>query len=390
MSDLPLSGLRVLDLTLVRAGPTCVRHLSDWGAEVIRIEPPGEADVFGGSRDGPDFQNLHRGKKAIQLNLKSAAGREVFLKLVETADVLVENMRVPVKHRLRIAYEDLKPINPRLVYGSISGFGQTGPYAQRPGFDQVAQGMGGLMAVTGEPGRGPMRAGIAVADLTAGNLLALGIMMALFERGRTGEGRYVSTSLLEAQIFMMDFQAARYLMLGEVAGQAGNDHPTSAPTGVFPTSDGYLNIAAASNKMWGELADALGHPEWRERAEWASPAGRAKDRAGVNAAIGGVTITRTSVEWFDALNAAGIPAGPIYAMDQVFADPQVEHLRMALPTEHPRLGAQRVVGSALNFSGLEKQVGSATAEAGADSDAVLAGLGYGAAEIAALRADGVI
>src|SRR5258706_9945416 len=282
---LPLTGVVVLDLTLARAGPTCVRHLADWGADVIRIEAPVTAgeDIVG-RRHGADFQNLHRNKRAIRLNLKSAQGYGVFLRLVERADVVVENMRAPVKERLKIGWNDLNKINPRLVYGSISGFGQTGPYRERGGVDQIAQGMGGLMSVTGFPEQGPVRVGIAISDLTAGNLLALGICMALFDRSRTGKGRWGHTSLLESQIFMVDFKASRYLVKGEVAAQAGNDHPTFTPTGVFPTSDGYMNIAASSARLWTRVCDVLGKPGWEDDAEWNSGVGRTKDPAAVNQA----------------------------------------------------------------------------------------------------------
>ena len=269
--DLPLKGVRVLDLTLARAGPTCVRHLADWGAEVIAVSAPGDGrDLI--SRDGFDYQNLHRNKRFIGLDLKSATGHAAFLRLAERADVVVENMRAPVKHRLKIAYEDLKAVNPRLIYGSISGFGQDGPYAGRAGVDQIAQGLGGLMSVTGEPGRGPMRVGVAVNDVMAGTLLALGIMMALYQRQATGEGRYVHTSLLEAQIFLLDFQAARWLMAGEVPGQMGNDHPTIAPMGVFPASDGHVNIAASSPAQFERFCEAaLGRPDWLEGTpRWSS------------------------------------------------------------------------------------------------------------------------
>ena len=260
-ANLPLSGVTVLDLTLARAGPTCVRHLGDWGADIIRIEPPetlGE-DLIG-RRGGFDFQNLHRNKRMMRLNLKSDEGRAAFMKLVTRADVIVENMRAAVKHRLGVSYDDVRKVNPRIVYGSISGFGQTGPYGKRAGVDQIVQGMGGLMSVTGLPGQGPVRVGLPIADLTAGNLLALGISMALFDRTRTGVGRWVHTSLLEAQVFMLDFQATRWLIDKEVAPQAGNDHPTGTPTGVFPTSDGYINIAAASERVFGRFADAIGNP----------------------------------------------------------------------------------------------------------------------------------
>src|SRR6201989_2133665 len=260
---LPLNGLKVLDLTLARAGPTAVRHLADWGADVIKIEPPAtDGEDVAGNRHGFDFQNLHRNKRAMTLNLKSPEGHAAFMRLVKTADIIVENMRAQVKHRLKVSYDDVKAVNPRIVYGSISGFGQDGPYGARAGVDQIAQGMGGLMSITGEPGRGPMRLRIPVDDLTAGNLRALGCMMALFDRERTGVGRWVTTSLLEAQVFMLDFQASRWLMEGEIAGQAGNDHPTGVPTGVFPASDGNINISASSSRMFTRLCEAIDRPDW--------------------------------------------------------------------------------------------------------------------------------
>ena len=388
-AELPLKGVRVLDLTLARAGPTCVRHLADWGAEVIAVQPPdgGEALL---ARDGFDYQNLHRNKRFVSLDLKSAKGRAAFLKLVERADVLVENMRAPVKHRLNIAYDDLKPINPRLVYGSISGFGQDGPYAMRAGVDQIAQGMGGLMSVTGEPGRGPMRAGIAVSDVTAGTLLALAIMLALYQRDRTGEGRYVHTSLLESQIFLLDFQAARWLMAGEVAGQMGNDHPTIAPMGVFPTADGHVNIAASTPGQFQHFCEVAGRLDWPNDPRWSSSRRRTENRAVLNEAIGEATREHSSAWWVERLEAAGVPCGPILSIDQVFADPQVKHLRMAAPAQHPRLGAMEMVDSPINMQGLETTIRSVAPTTAADTDQVLAELGYAPDEVAAMRAEGAI
>jgi formyl-CoA transferase len=388
-ADLPLAGIRVLDLTLARAGPTCVRHLADWGAEVITVQPPdGGSEML--ARDGFDYQNLHRGKRFISLDLKSAKGREAFLRLVERADVLVENMRPPVKRRLKIAYEDLKTVNPRLVYGSISGFGQDGPYAHRAGVDQIAQGMGGLMSITGEPGRGPMRAGIAVSDVTAGTLLALAIMMALYQRVTTGEGRYVHTSLLESQIFLLDFQAARWLMAGEVAGQTGNDHPTLAPMGVFETADGHVNIAASSSAQFGRFCEVLEKPDWPADPRWSSSGRRLANRAALNAAVAAEMKKRPSAWWIERLEAAGVPCGPILAIDQVFADPQVRHLGMAGPVEHPRLGPTHMVASPLNLEGLGKPIRAPAPLKPEDTDQVLAEIGYGAAEIEAMRRDGAI
>ncbi len=388
-THLPLSGLRVLDLTLARAGPTCVRHLADWGAEVIAVLPPGEGrDVI--ARDGFDFQNLHRNKRFISLDLKSERGHAAFLKLAARADVLVENMRAPVKHRLKIAYEDLKPINPRLVYGSISGFGQDGPYAARAGVDQIAQGLGGLMSITGEPGRGPMRTGIAISDVTAGTVLALAIMMALYDRQRTGEGRYVHTSLLESQIFLLDFQAARWLMAGEVAGQMGNDHPTICPMGVFPAADGQINIAASTPAQFERFCDVVGRRDWLEDERFSSTRRRTEHREALNAAIAEETCKRPAAWWIERLEEAGIPCGPILTIDQVFADPQVRHLGMATPAQHPRLGETQMVASPINMEGLETGVRQMAPLAPADTDDVLAEIGYSAAEIATMRAEHAI
>ena len=390
-THLPLSGLKVLDLTLARAGPTCVRHLADWGADVIRIEPPptGGEDIAG-ARHGFDFQNLHRNKRAMQLNLKDTQGHEAFMLLAKDADVIVENMRAQVKHRLKIAYDDVRAINPRIVYASISGFGQDGPYGLRAGVDQIAQGMGGLMSITGLPGQGPVRVGIPIADLTAGNLLALGVMTALYDREHTGVGRWVTTSLLEAQVFMLDFQASRWLMAHEVAGQAGNDHPTGIPTGVFPSSDGHINIAASSARLWERFCEAVEHPEWKSKPEWKTQQGRSKDRKTINAAIGEITRTKPAAHWIELFEGAGIPCGPINTIDQVFADPQVKHLRMARRMDSPAIGATEVVSSAINISGYPKDVRTPTPEAGADTDEVLRSVGYDDVQIAAMRDKGVI
>ena len=389
-TTLPLSRITVLDLTLARAGPTCVRHLADWGANVIRIEPPGTGEEITGARDGFDFQNLHRNKRAIRLDLKSPEGHAAFMKLAATADVVIENMRAAVKHRLKVAYDDIRAINPRIVYGSISGFGQDGPYGLRAGVDQIAQGMGGLMSITGLPGQGPVRVGIPIADLTAGNLLAMGVMMALFDREKTGLGRWVHTSLLEVQVFMLDFQAARWLMKGEVAPQAGNDHPTGIPTGVFPASDGMINIAASSGRLWDRLCDTIDKPEWKKRPGWDSQQGRSDDRVAINAAIADVTRHKPAEHWIEMFEAAGIPCGPINTIDKVFADPQVKHLGLATPMQHPRLGTEHVVASPINLAGLPKAIRLPTPEAGQDTTQVLLDVGYTSDQIASMRSKGII
>ena len=392
-SRLPLSKYKVLDLTRVRAGPTCVRQLADWGADVIKIETPatpGSVEGLGGPRHGFDFQNLHRNKRSITLNLKSDEGREIFYKLVEAADVVVENYRPDVKYRLKVDYETLRKINPRIIYGSISGFGQDGPYEKRPGFDQIAQGMGGLMSITGLPGQGPVRVGIPIADLCAGMFCAQGILLAIIERETSGEGQWVQSSLLDAQIQMLDFQAARYLMKGEVPKQAGNDHPTSIPTGVFETSDGHINIAVAGQEIYGRFCKALNAPELLENPDYATGEKRSENRKALNAAISEYTKKRTSAEWISILNEAGCPCGPIYTMDQVFADPQVQHNGMAIEVEHPALGEVRLVNQAVKLSRTPSQIRTATPELGEHSDEILRELGYGDAEIAAFREHGAI
>lgn len=390
MTTLPLARFKVLDLTRVRAGPTCVRQLADWGAEVIKIEAPEGDAGLGGARHGPDFWNLHRNKRSLTLDLKAPEGRDIFYKLVAQSDVVVENYRPDVKDRLKIDYATLEAINPRIVYASISGFGQDGPYRDRPGFDQIAQGMGGLMSITGLPGQGPVRVGIPVADLTAGIFAAQGILIALLDREVSGRGQWVQSSLLGAQIAMLDFQAARWTIAGEVPEQAGNDHPTSIPTGVFATRDGHINIAAAGNEIYRRLCKAIGREDLATHPDYNTDAGRSKNRKGLNAEIEAVTRHKTSAAWIEELNRASVPCGPIYSMDQVFADPQVQHLGMAREVHHPTRGAVGLVGQAISMSRSKWEVRNTTPEQGEHTAAILGELGYDAAAIAALRSAKVV
>jgi len=395
MSDtpsLPLSRFTVLDLTRVRAGPTAVRQLADWGAKVVKIESPPKrgGEGMGGPRHGPDFQNLHRNKRSLTLDLKTPDGLQIFRRLAAKADVVVENYRPDVKERLGIDYPALRALNPRLVYASISGFGQTGPYRDRPGFDQIAQGMGGLMSITGLPGQGPVRVGIPIADLSAGIFCALGILVALLEREVSGEGQWVQSSLLAAQIAMLDFQAARWLIAHEVPEQAGNDHPTSIPTGVFRTRDGYINIASAGDDIYRRLCRALDAEALAHNPDYATGPLRSKHRKALNAAIEEITRQQDSAEWIKRLNAAGVPCGPINSIDQVFADPQVRHLGIAQTVEHPALGPIELVGQAVTLSRTPSRLSSASPDAGQHSDAILRELGYDDPAIADLRGRGVI
>jgi len=384
-----LARFRVLDLTRVRAGPSCVRQLADFGADVIKIEATRPEDM-GGPRDGPDFQNLHRNKRSITLNLKAPQGRDVFLRLASTADVVVENFRPDVKDRLGIDYESLRKVNRRIVLASVSGFGQDGPYRERPGFDQIAQGLSGIMSVTGRPGGGPMRVGCAVADVGAGLLAALGVLTALLEREVSGEGQWVQSSLLQAGIQLLDFQAARYTMSGEVADQQGNDHPTSMPTSAYTTADGYMNVAAAGSKMWKRLCDAIGRPDLFDHPDYAQAEGRAKNRKPLNAEIDRELARKTSAEWVEILNRAGVPCGPIYRMDEVFADPQVRHLQVAAEVDHPKLGKYRIINQPVKLSRTPAKVATASPERGEHTEEVLLEIGFSKNEVASFKKEGIV
>jgi crotonobetainyl-CoA:carnitine CoA-transferase CaiB-like acyl-CoA transferase len=384
----PLARFTVLDLCRVRSGPTAVRQLADWGANVIKIEAPISVDKakgMGGARHGPDFQNLHRNKRGMTLNLKSPAGVEILKKMAAQSDVLVENYRPDVKHRLGIDYEALSAVNPRLVYASISGFGQDGPYAQRPGFDQIAQGMGGLMSITGLPGQGPVRVGVPIADLSAGLYAALGIMVALLEREESGQGQWVSTSLLQAQIAMLDFQAARWTKDREVPPQAGNNHPTSIPTGVFQTSDGHVNLATTGDAMFTKTCEALGLPELAGDERFQTGAGRLSNRDALNDALQAGFLRGSSDHWVQTLNDAGVPCGPIYSIDQVFQDPQVQHLQMTRTVSNPEIGSFDIVTNAVDMSRAPHGEYQATPERGEHTDEVLREFGYSGDDIAAFR-----
>ena len=388
LASAALNRFTVLDLTRVRAGPNCVRQLADWGADVIKIELPEKlaaGNQMGGARHGSDFQNLHRNKRSLSLNLKDPDGLEIFKRLARTTDVIVENFRPRVKHRLGIDYDTLSADNPGLVYASISGFGQDGPYADRPGFDQIAQGLGGLMSITGLPGQGPVRVGIPVADLTAGLFAAQGILVALLERETSGKGQWLHTSLLQAQIFMLDFQSARWLVDGEVPKQAGNNHPTSIPTGVFATSDGCINLSVTGGHIWKRFCSTLGldflfdHPDYDDEEK------RSTNRDALGARIDEVTRTQSTEYWVKALNDAGVPCGPIYSIDETFADPQVRHLQMTQPVTSQTLGTFELVGQPVQLERTPSCLAAASPECGEHTDDILTDLGYSEEKIAGLR-----
>jgi formyl-CoA transferase len=385
-----LSHIRVIDLARARSGPTCVRQLSEMGAQVIKVEAP-ETDEDGtGERHGFDFQNIHPNKRSLSLNLKHPEGRAVLLRMAESADVLVENYRPDVKERLGIDYKTLSQINPRLVYGSISGFGQTGPYRGRPGLDQIAQGLSGLMTVNGEPGRGPMRVGLPVADLTAGFMLAHGIVCALLERERSGKGQWVHTSLLQANIRLMEFQAARYLLAGEVPGQAGNYHPISEPTGVYRAAEGSLIIQSAGQVLFKRLCGALGAPELLSDKRFVNGRERLKHRPELTVEIEQRLASRTAAEWVGVLTEASVPAGPVLDVEQCFANEQVQTLPVVAEVDHPVLGHQRLLGPGVNMERTQPQVCTPTPEHGQHTDEVLRELGYSTEDIARFHQEGVV
>lgn len=394
MASRALSRFRVLDLSRVRAGPTCVRMLADFGADVIRVEPPPGVDpneaMFAADRLGGDFQNLNRNKRSLTLNLKKPEGLAVFKQLLKDADVVVENWRPDVKHRLGLDYESLSAINPRIILASISGFGQSGPYAWRPGFDQIVQGMGGLMSVTGFPEQGPVRAGLAVADSSAGLYAALGIFIALLEREVSGKGQWVHTSLIHTMIAMMDFQAARYLNEGDVPQQAGNDHPTSSPMGLFEAADGRFNLGASGEGNWRRFCVAIGQEAWLEDPDFANEKQRVKHRARLNAQIQALFRSQTVAHWVELLNRAGVPAGPVYSVPEMFDDPQVRHLGVVKAVGGAQQALRHVLTQPVR---LERTAGEVVAPApgwGEHTDEILGEIGYSDEQVRALREQEVV
>ena len=382
-----LARFTVIDLSRVRSGPTASRQLADWGANVISIEKPAsidESDPHVGPRLGSDFQNLNRNRRGITLNLKTPEGVDILKRLVAEADVVIENFRPDVKHRLGIDYEALSAVNPRLVYASISGFGQEGPYRDRPGFDQIAQGMGGIMQVTGVPGAGPVRAGISVGDLTAGLFCAYGILVALLERDVSGKGQWVQTSLLQALAFMLDFQAARWLMDGAVPKQHGNFHPTIAPCGTFRTQDGHINLALVGQTMWERLCDAFDRPQWRDDADFRTNADRLAHQDRLRAEIESVLMSAPSAQWVEFLNAKSVACGPIYGVDEMFNDAQFKTLGMVqdLDGDHGRVS---YLGQPVVLTRTPSGIVNHPPHLGEHTEEVLALAGYTASDIASLR-----
>ena len=391
--DGPLKGYTVLDLTIARAGPTAVRLLADWGADVVKVEPP--ANVGGamtGTRRGPDEQNLHRNKRSVCIDLKNPDGHAVFMDLAASADIIVENFRADVKHRLKVDYEQVKAVNPGIVYASISGYGQEGPFSARPGVDQIMQGVSGLMSITGEPGRGPMRVGVAISDTSAGMFLGQGILLALLHREKTGEGQWVHTSLLEAMLNKLDFQGARYTMLGDVPQQQGNDHPTATPMGTFTCKDGFVNIAAASARMWRDFCQAVEADGLLADSRFDSPVNRRRHKHELNAAIDQAIAHLTVEELVERVNAVGVPCGPVNDVQGGFDNAQAKYLGMAKPASHNDLGDLNLIRSPINLSRFPHpaRFDHAAPDPGQDSDAILSDLGVPTERVQELRTAGAI
>ena len=389
-----LSRFKVLDLSRVRAGPNCVRILTDFGADVIRIEPPPGIDpneaMFAANRKGGDFQNINRNKRSMTLNLKRPGAREVLLRLVREADVVVENWRPDVKKKLGLDYESLAAVNPRIILASISGFGQDGPQAWRPGFDQIIQGMGGLMSVTGQPGSGPVRAGLAVADMSAGLYAAIGILTALLEREVSGKGQWVHASLLHAQIAMMDFQMARYLNDNDVPVQVGNDHPTSSPMGLFEASDGVFNLGASGEGNWVRLCELVARPQWRTDPDFQTETLRVAHRARLNAELAEIFKTESVRHWVHLLNEGGVPAGPVYSVPEVFEDEQVRHLGVTTTLDTPYGKTMHYINQPVTLERTPSQVVAPAPGWGEHTDEVLSEAGYSAAEIQRFHEEAVV
>ena len=393
MSELPLAGLKVLDLTIARAGPTAVRLLTDWGADVFKLEPPpSDPGSITGGRHGPDEQNLHRNKRGICLNLKNEAGYEAFLQMVEQVDIFVENFRAPVKAKLKIDYETLCAINPRLIYASISGFGQEGPYSDRAGVDQIVQGMSGLMSITGQKGGEPTRAGIAISDTTAGMFLAQGILLALISRTTSGKGQWVHTSLLEGMLCKLDFQGARYTMRGDIPQTQGNNHPTSFPMGTFKCKDGYINLAAPTDRMWYRFLDAIDDNELRSDPLFSSVRNRMKNKDKLETSMNSVLQKFDVATLVERVNKVGVPCGPIFNVGEAFEDTQAKFLKMTKPAKHRTIGEVNLIRSPINMSAHPhtETFDSAAPDPGEHTAEVLAEFGFVQEQIEELYSVGAV
>ena len=396
MKESPLEGIRIIDLTAAMAGPFCTQLLADFGASVLKIEPPGKGDML---RDfGPPFVKgeswyfllNNRNKRSMTLNLQHAKGMEAFRKLAKTADIVIENYRPGVKRKLKIDYDDLKEENPRLIYASISGFGQSGPYQDRAGFDPIAQGMSGLSSVTGWKHTGPVRVGVAIGDSSAGMFAAYGILIALMERERSGKGQRVETSLLEGLVALLGFQAAKYFGTNERPEAQGNDHAMMSPFGTFKTKDGYINIAAGNQGMWERLSKAMGLEPLIQDKRFLTVADRVTNSSELTQLLGKKLSEKTNKEWEAILDKAGVANGPILYIDEVFKDPQVLHQKMLMEIDHPTAGKIKSLGFPVKLSRTPAELRNPPPLLGQHTEEVLKELGYRPQEIETMHGEGVI
>ncbi len=392
----PLDGIRVLDLSRVLAGPYCTMMLADMGAEVVKIETPGSGDDT--RQWGPPFVqgesayflSLNRGKRSLTLNLKSAAGKRILERLIDRSDILVENFRPGTLDRLGFSYEVVSHRNPRMVYCSISGFGQTGPLASRPGYDLILQGEGGLMSLTGFPDREPTKVGVAIADIVAGMFACQGILLALYARERTGEGQRVDIGLLDGQVAILTFQAGIYFMTGRVPGRRGNEHPMIAPYETYRARDGYFNLAVGNDSLWQTFCQTVGLSDLLQDSRFASVSSRVENRPALNAILGKIFAEKTVAEWLQTLTKAGIPCGPIHTLADVLTHPQTLARGMVVERPHPLLGSLKLTGTPVKLSATPGAVTTAPPLLGQHTEEVLRELGYSAADVETFRKAGAV
>ena len=396
MKNLPLDGIKVVDLSAALTGPFCTQLLADFGAEVLKIEPPGKGDMlraFGPpylKGESPYFLLTNRNKRGITLDITKEKGREILIRLAKDADVFIENYRPSVKKKLKIDYDTLKEINPRLIYCSISGFGQTGPYAERAGFDPIAQGMSGIASITGWKHTGPVRVGVAIGDSLGGIFAAYGILMAIIERERSGQGQRVETSLLEGLISVLGFQAAKFFATGERPEPLGNDHGMVSPYGTFKTKDSFINIAAGNQGMWERLAEALGLGHLIREERFRTVPDRVTNRSELGKLLEEKLGEKTTKEWGEILNEVGVANGPILHIDEVFQDPQVLHQEMLVEMDHPTIGKIKNIGFPVKLSRTPAAVRRPPPLLGQHTEDLLKELGYGPQEIETLRKEKII
>ena len=391
-----LEGIKVLDFSRALAGPYCTMMLADMGAEVIKLEMPGKGDD---SRSyGPPFvegesayfMSVNRNKKSLTLNMKSEGSTEIIHRLIKQADVLVENFRPGVMERLGWGFQRVKEMNSKIIYCSISGFGQDGPYRMLPGFDQVMQGMGGIMSITGEPGGPPIKVGVAIADISGGMFAAYGILAALYNREKRGRGQMIDVSLLDSQVALLTYQAGAYFASGEIPQPVGSGHPLIVPYQAFKAKDVYFNIAAGNDKLWKMLCKAIGLEKVMDDPKFATNAKRVENREEIVKIISDIIITKNGEEWLKILTDAGVPCGPIYTMDKIFTDPQVLHRQMLKELDHPKIGKVKVTGVPIKLSDTPGEVGTAPPILGQHTQEILTELGFSDQDIKKFRQEKVI